>query len=76
MPDEGECKRDCEEDTAYKGNNLGSTTVTDLDACFEHCKNIPGAKFLEYHASWQGRWFCKSSDAGRTEEENVISCTI
>ena len=74
MPDEGKCKKDCEEDTAYKGHNLDSKTVPDLDACFGYCKNIPGAKFLEYHAS--NTCYCKSSDEFRTKEKGSISCTI
>ena len=77
MPDEGKCSSTCEEGTSLPGYDLvRHVKVPNLDACFEHCKTIPGAKFLEYWIN--NSCLCKSSDAGRkkTDSTDPISCPI
>ena len=74
MPDEGQCKRDCEEGISYKNYDVDRKILPDLDACMKHCKNIPGAKFIEFNIVWS--CLCKSSDADRTKDADAISCPI
>ena len=73
MPDEGKCSSHCEEGISYAGYDLGKKSVPDLEACFEHCKNNPQAKFLEL---WNGNCYCKTSDAGRKKKANALACPM